>query len=79
MLPFRSMWSRWRHLPGLATTAKWQMRSQSTQGSGPLPQLMAMADEMKAWRHDFHMHPELAFEEVRQRTITRLHNASFRP
>jgi len=34
------------------------------EGLGPIPQLATMVDEMQAWRRDFHMHPELAFEEV---------------
>ena len=27
--------------------------------------LAAIHPEMTAWRHDFHMHPELGFEETR--------------
>lgn len=38
--------------------------SRSMEGLGPIPQLATMVDEMQAWRRDFHMHPELAFEEV---------------
>jgi hippurate hydrolase len=29
----------------------------------------AMHDELVAWRHDFHQHPEIAFEEVRTSTL----------
>jgi len=32
---------------------------------GPVSGVAALADEMTAWRHDIHAHPETAFEEVR--------------
>ncbi|MCB0073788.1 MAG: amidohydrolase, partial [Caldilineaceae bacterium] len=33
----------------------------------------AMADQLVAWRRDFHMHPELGFEEVRTAGIVAQH------
>ena len=39
----------------------------NTKGSGPnwLAQAQAMRKELVTWRRDFHMHPELGFEETR--------------
>jgi hippurate hydrolase len=36
----------------------------------PIPnRLAALAEEMQAWRHDFHAHPELGFQERRTSEI----------
>jgi amidohydrolase len=37
--------------------------------SGLVPGVVALSQEMKDWRHDFHMHPELSFEEFRTAEI----------
>ncbi len=32
-------------------------------------EIVAFADEMRAWRRDIHAHPEIAFDEVRTSDI----------